>query len=90
VAAAAEQAAARSPASAPMPNGKATAGGEPPRLQGTLLDSPHNRALEAMVLDLLKPMLRQWLDENMPRLVAEALDDEVRRVRQRGSDAGKT
>ena len=32
-----------------------------------------------MVLDLLKPMLRQWLDQNMPRLVAEAL--------QRGSAA---
>ena len=40
-------------------------------------DTPHTHALEVMVLDLLKPMLRQWLDENMPRLVAEALSEEA-------------
>jgi uncharacterized protein len=92
VAAAAEQAAARLPAAAPspVPNGKAAPADEALQLPSALLDTAHNRALEAMVLDLLKPMLRQWLDENMPRLVAEALDDEVKRVRKRGVDAGKT
>jgi len=43
-------------------------------------------ALEAAVVDLLRPMLRQWLDQNMPRLVAEALKAEAARVRP--SDTG--
>jgi cell pole-organizing protein PopZ len=42
------------------------------------LQAPH--ALEAMVLELLKPMLRQWLDQNMPRMVAEALKAEADRA----------
>ena len=44
-------------------------------------DAATNRALEAVVLELLKPMLRQWLDENMPRLVAQAISDEAARAR---------
>jgi cell pole-organizing protein PopZ len=28
----------------------------------------------------LKPMLREWLDQNMPRMVAEALKAEADRV----------
>ena len=43
-----------------------------------------------MVLDLLKPMLSQWLDQNMPRLVAEALSEEVQRARAAKGDAKKT
>ena len=43
-----------------------------------------------MVLDLLKPMLRQWLDENLPRMVAEALREEVQRARAAKGDAKKT
>ncbi len=39
-----------------------------------------SQALEAMVLELLKPMLREWLDQNMPRMVAEALKAEAGRV----------
>jgi cell pole-organizing protein PopZ len=27
---------------------------------------------------MLRPMLRQWLDENMPRMVSAALKDEFR------------
>jgi uncharacterized protein len=44
-------------------------------------DLPHTRALEAAVLDLLRPMLSQWLERNMPRLVAEALKEEAARAR---------
>ena len=89
LAAAAEAAAARPPPAAPQPalNGKAApaAAASPPGAN-LASDMAHNRALEVMVLDLLKPMLRQWLDENMPRMVAEALSEEVQRAR----DAKKT
>jgi cell pole-organizing protein PopZ len=47
--------------------------------------TPHLQALEAMVAELLRPMLRRWLDENMPRLVAAALEDEVVRTAARDS-----
>lgn len=89
LAAAAEAAAARPPPATPQPvlNGKAASAAAAPSPSATLAsDMAHNRALEVMVLDLLKPMLRQWLDENMPRMVAEALGEEVQRAR----DAKKT
>lgn len=90
LAAAAEAAAARPPPAAPQPalNGKGPAVPSPePAPAG---DTPHTHALEVMVLDLLKPMLRQWLDENMPRMVAEALSEEVQRARTAKGDAKKT
>lgn len=40
---------------------------------------PQMQGLEAMVAELLRPMLQRWLDENMPRLVAAALQAEIRR-----------
>jgi len=92
VAAAAEAAAARpvQPAPQPVLNGKGPAVAAPPTDAAAAVDTPHNRALEAMVLDLLKPMLRQWLDQNMPRLVAEALGEEVQRTRATEAGAKKT
>jgi cell pole-organizing protein PopZ len=41
------------------------------------------QALEAMVADLLRPMLRRWLDENMPRLVSAALKAEAELMSRR-------
>ncbi|HRD77464.1 MAG TPA: DUF2497 domain-containing protein [Hyphomicrobiaceae bacterium] len=35
------------------------------------------RTLEDTVSDLLRPMIRQWLDQNMPRMVERALKIEV-------------
>jgi cell pole-organizing protein PopZ len=35
------------------------------------------RTLEDTVVELLRPMLRTWLDENMPRIVEKALRVEV-------------
>jgi cell pole-organizing protein PopZ len=94
LAAAAEAAAARPPQAAPpqpVLNGKAAPSAAAPSPSSTLAsDMAHNRALEVMVLDLLKPMLRQWLDENMPRMVAEALSEEVQRARTAKGDAKKT
>ncbi len=92
VAAAAEAAATRPPQPAPQPalNGRATAVAQPPPGPALAGDTPLTRALESVVLDLLRPMLRQWLDENMPRLVAEALSEEVQRTRAAKGDAKKT
>lgn len=35
------------------------------------------RSVEDLIADLLRPMLRQWLDENMPRIVEKALRIEL-------------
>jgi cell pole-organizing protein PopZ len=48
--------------------------------------TPHTHALEAMVAEMLRPMLQRWLDENMPRLVATALQDEAVRMAARDRD----
>jgi cell pole-organizing protein PopZ len=40
------------------------------------LEAAH-KTLEDSVKDMLRPMLRQWLDENMPRMVTAALKDEL-------------
>jgi cell pole-organizing protein PopZ len=92
--AAAAEAAATRPLQAPPPqpalNGKGPAAAVPSPDTALTGDTPLTRALEVMVLDLLKPMLRQWLDVNMPRLVAEALEEEVRRTRAAKGDAKKT
>ena len=37
------------------------------------------KTLEDSIKDMLRPMLRQWLDENMPRLVRELDPETLRR-----------
>jgi cell pole-organizing protein PopZ len=60
------------------PNGKAGS------LFGAATDGPApNQALEVMVAELLRPMLRRWLDENMPRLVSAALKAEAALLSER-------
>ncbi|MFZ1104595.1 MAG: DUF2497 domain-containing protein [Hyphomicrobiaceae bacterium] len=44
---------------------------------------PQIQALDAMVAELLRPMLRRWLDENMPRLVSAALKAEAELMSRR-------
>ena len=53
------------PLSAQAPPPQAPASGEPPR------------TLEDMVADMLRPMLKQWLETNMPRIVEKALRAET-------------
>lgn len=36
-----------------------------------------SRTLEDAVMDLLRPMLREWLDENLPRIIEAAVQREV-------------
>lgn len=68
--------------------GRPVAPGAPPAPPGAKGgEVPH--ALEAMVLELLKPMLRQWLDQNMPRLVAAALKEEADRAAGGNGSAAK-
>ena len=37
------------------------------------------KSLEDSVKDMLRPMLREWLDENMPRIVREMDPEALRR-----------
>jgi cell pole-organizing protein PopZ len=92
LAAAAEMAASRPSKPEPQPVPPATLNGKGPVVPDAApaTETPHIRALEITVLDLLKPMLRQWLDENMPRLVAEALGEEVQRSRTGAGEPKKT
>jgi hypothetical protein len=69
-----------------MPNGKAGShmGAAADAAAG---DGPtQNHALEVMVAELLRPMLRRWLDENMPRLVSAALKAEAALLSERDSN----
>jgi hypothetical protein len=64
-----------------LPNGRAASflgapADGPPQFQGL-------QGLEAMVAELLRPMLRRWLDENMPRLVSAALKAEAELMAKR-------
>jgi cell pole-organizing protein PopZ len=47
------------------------------------------RTLEDTVVDLLRPMLRQWLDDNMPRMVEKALRIELANSVKAGDDKPK-
>jgi hypothetical protein len=36
--------------------------------------------LEEMVREMLRPILKQWLDENLPRIVQEHVKREITRI----------
>jgi hypothetical protein len=60
------------------------AGGERPAIQST-----QPRKLDTAASELLRPMLRQWLSENMPRIVEEALRSELDSSHKAGEDPDK-
>jgi uncharacterized protein len=39
-----------------------------------------DRTLEDVVRELLRPLLQQWLDENLPAIVQQAVETEVERI----------
>jgi cell pole-organizing protein PopZ len=42
---------------------------------------PHgDRTLEDVVRELLRPLLQQWLDDNLPNIVQQAVEAEVDRI----------
>jgi cell pole-organizing protein PopZ len=47
-----------------------------------LLQNP--RTLEDLVRDMLRPMLKSWLDANLPDLVERMVRAEIERLSRRG------
>jgi uncharacterized protein len=52
-------------------------------LAGTVL-TEHARSLEDIVREMLRPMLKQWLEENLPALVERLVRAEIDRVSRGG------
>lgn len=53
-----------------------------PHVNGAQAPGSTAKTLEDSVKDMLRPMLRQWLDDNMPRIVKDQLDNDVTPGRQ--------
>ena len=49
-------------------------------LANTLLAHNHTRTLEGVVTEMLQPMLKQWLDDNLPAIVERKVQEEIERV----------
>lgn len=41
------------------------------------------KTLEDIVIEMLKPMVKEWLDSNLPAIVEEKVEEEVQRVARR-------
>jgi len=54
------------------------------RLSGNMAMPAPGRTLEDVVRELLRPLLQQWLDENLPGIVQRAVDAEVSRIARGG------
>lgn len=39
-----------------------------------------NNTIEGVVRELLRPMLKEWLDENLPKIVERSVEAEVQRI----------
>jgi cell pole-organizing protein PopZ len=50
------------------------------RLSSNILMPAEGRTLEDVVREMLRPMLQQWLDDNLPGIVQQAVDSEVERI----------
>jgi cell pole-organizing protein PopZ len=58
------------------------------RLSASILMPQHGRTLEDVVRELLSPLLKQWLDDHLPRIVQNAVDEEVARIARGGRPPG--
>jgi cell pole-organizing protein PopZ len=61
------------------PNSDAAVSGAFSALAHTIL-AQNARTLEDLVVEMLQPMLRDWLDENLPSLVERLVKEEIERV----------
>jgi cell pole-organizing protein PopZ len=50
------------------------------QLSSNILMPAEGRTLEDVVREMLRPMLQQWLDANLPGIVQEAVQSEVERI----------
>ena len=51
------------------------------RLSGTLrIAETQNQTIEGVVRELLKPMLKEWLDKNLPAIVDARVEAELERI----------
>jgi cell pole-organizing protein PopZ len=48
--------------------------------QSVRISRGEGRTLEDIVVDILKPLVKQWLDENLPQIVEEKVEAEVQRL----------
>ncbi len=60
-----------------LPNGPKTNGGASHKHHHEFEAPVASKSLEDSVKEMLRPMLRQWLDENMNRVLTSALREEL-------------
>ena len=51
--------------------------------QSVRVTDGEGRTLEDIVVAMLKPMVKDWLDANLPAIVEEKVEEEVKRVSRR-------
>ena len=69
-----------------MARGKVTGGASSP----SSCAGAETRALETMVHEMLQPILREWCDKNLPRIVEATLKDELARAVKLPRDVDQT
>ncbi|MEX2248833.1 MAG: DUF2497 domain-containing protein, partial [Parvibaculum sp.] len=52
-------------------------------LASSLASGGEGRTLEEIVSDMLRPMLKEWLDSNLPPLVERLVAEEIERIARR-------
>jgi hypothetical protein len=55
-----------------------------PMMAASVVPASANGVLEALVKDALKPVLKAWLDQNLPSMVEELVRQEIQRLAQAG------
>ncbi len=51
--------------------------------QSVQISHGEGRTLEDIVVEMLKPMIKDWLDTNLAQIVEEKVEEEVQRVARR-------
>lgn len=55
-------------------------------IEGNIPMGDGNRTLEGMVIGLLRPMLKEWLDSNLPPLVEKIVQREIQRIVRKNAE----
>lgn len=65
------------------PAASAAAGAFAALTENLRVSSENGQTLEGIVRELMRPMLKQWLDENLPAIVEAKVQEEIERVARR-------